>query len=119
MRRRAAVVVQVMLWLAALAASAMAHEIAALAGRAQRASVGLSCRGPAGRYFGTGTIIRPDGIILTSSTVLPPGASDIQVALADGQILRGTLITVDECVQAFVAGQTKVVASWRCAIPPH
>ena len=69
------------------------NEMAELARRGQGASVGLSCRGPGGRYFGTGTIIRSDGVILTSSTVLPPGEQrqlnqTLQDALAknkDGQ----------------------------------
>jgi len=77
--------------------------IPALALRARRASVGLSCRGPSGRYFGTGTIIREDGIVLTSSTVLPPGASDIRVYLPDGRILPATLVKVDEKLELALA----------------
>jgi len=80
-----------------------------LARRAQQAAVGLSCRGPAGRYFGTGTLIRSDGLILTSSTVLPPGASEITVTFADGTVLPGRLLAVDpkfEFALAKVDGRT-------------
>ena len=77
--------------------------IPTLALRARKASVGLSCRGPSGRYFGTGTIIREDGVVLTSSTVLPPGASDIRVYLPDGRILPATLVKVDERLELALA----------------
>ncbi len=74
-----------------------------LARRAQQASVGIVCRGPRGGYFGTGTIIRADGVILTSSTVLPPGASEIRVTLGDGRMVPASLLAVDtvkECALA-------------------
>jgi len=74
-----------------------------LARRAQQASVGIVCRGPRGGYFGTGTIIRADGVVLTSSTVLPPGATEIRVTLSDGRMVPAALLAVDtekECALA-------------------
>ena len=87
-----------------LGTSARAEEdLALLARRAQRASVGIVCRGPQGGYFGTGTIIRADGVILTSSTVLPPGATDIRVTLSDGRMLPATLLAVDTAKECALA----------------
>lgn len=66
---------------------------------AREAAVALTCKGPNGGYFGTGTIIRSDGIILTSSTVIPPGASEIKVFLSAGKILDGHMVAVDTALE--------------------
>lgn len=58
----------------------------ALNSRARPAVVGITCRAQNnGRYFGTGTVIHPDGYILTSTLVVPTGASKIEISLANGK----------------------------------
>ena len=79
------------------------EDLGPLSRRVRGAAVGLACRGPQGRYFGTGTVIRADGVILTSSTVLPPGASDIRVSLSDGRILTASLLKVDTATELALA----------------
>jgi S1-C subfamily serine protease len=58
----------------------------ALMKRARPAVVGITCRATNnGRYFGTGTVIHPDGYILTSTLVIPQGARSIEISLFDGK----------------------------------
>lgn len=58
----------------------------ALNTRARPAVVGITCRATNnGRYFGTGTVIHPDGYILTSTLVVPTGARNIEISLANGK----------------------------------
>ncbi len=78
-------------------------RLAFLAGTIRKAAVGLVCKGPNGNYFGTGTVIRNDGVILTSSTVLPPGASDIKAFMPDGRTLSVNLVTVDKKLEISLA----------------
>ncbi len=104
-----------------LCAPARAEEdVAALASRAQRAAVGIVCRGPQGSYFGTGTIIRSDGVILTSTTVLPPGAVGIFATLSDGRVVPATLLAVDtakECALAQIEGTYATCLPLRTEAP--
>jgi S1-C subfamily serine protease len=53
------------------------------------AVVGITCRRERLEYFGTGTIIDPAGLVLTSVTVVPEGASRILVYLRGGRIVPG------------------------------
>ena len=65
--------------------------------RVAPAIVGLSCRlGTRGRYFGTGVLIDPSGLILTSVTVVPPGARSIRVYLRGGREAAARLLLTDE-----------------------
>src|SRR4051794_9437365 len=56
------------------------------------AVVGLSCMGmsPAtqvkGNFFGTGVVVSADGLILTSTSVIPKDATEIKVYFTDGHI---------------------------------
>lgn len=53
--------------------------------KASPAIVGINCQTRRAQYFGTGAIIHKDGYILTSTTVVPPGASNIVVTTSDGK----------------------------------
>jgi S1-C subfamily serine protease len=57
--------------------------------------VGITCR-RGERFTGTGTIIDPSGLILTSTTVVPRDAVEIKVYLRGGRELEGKLVTVRE-----------------------
>lgn len=58
----------------------------ALNTRARPAVVGITCRATNnGKYFGTGTVVHPDGYILTSTLVVPTGARNIEISLANGK----------------------------------
>jgi len=59
------------------------------------AVVGISCR-RGERFAGTGTIIHPSGLVLTSTTVVPQDATDIRVYLKGGRSVEGKLILVRE-----------------------
>ena len=59
------------------------------------AVVGITCR-RGERFTGTGTIIHPSGLVLTSTTVVPRDATDIRVFLKGGRSVEGKLILVRE-----------------------
>lgn len=60
--------------------------------QASSAIVGINCHTRRATYFGTGTIVHADGYILTSTTVVPPGASQIEVVTSDGKKHEAKLI---------------------------
>lgn len=60
--------------------------------QASPAIVGINCRTRRATYFGTGAIVHADGYILTSTTVVPPGASQIEVTTFDGKKHQARLI---------------------------
>jgi serine protease Do len=46
-------------------------------------------------YYGTGTLIDPSGLVLSSVTVVPPGARSIRVFLAGGRLYSASLLHTD------------------------
>jgi S1-C subfamily serine protease len=64
--------------------------------RVSSAVVGLSCRqGVRGHYFGTGTIIDPRGLVITSTTVVPEDALHLKVFLHGGVLTTGKVVLTD------------------------
>jgi S1-C subfamily serine protease len=55
------------------------------------AVVGLTCRRE-GDYYGTGVLIDPAGLVMTSVTVVPQGARDIRVYLRGGRVATAELL---------------------------
>lgn len=51
-----------------------------------------SALGRRGTFYGSGTIVHPDGYILTSTLVVPPGAENIRVQLANGVFRSAELV---------------------------
>ncbi|MCG3179885.1 MAG: hypothetical protein BIFFINMI_02235 [Phycisphaerae bacterium] len=63
-----------------------------------RATVAITCRassGPGG-YLGTGIVIHPAGYVLTSTTVVPPGALDIRCNFVGALNRPARLVVADE-----------------------
>ena len=65
--------------------------------------VGLSCNGVVrannnikGNFFGTGAVVSADGLILTSTSVIPKDATEIKVYFTDGHIRPGEVKQSDE-----------------------
>ncbi len=93
-------------WTALLtvSASALARETAPpsqrfriLYDRAAPAVVGIRCTSGKDLYFGSGAIIDPAGLVLTSITVVPAGAKDIQIFVRGGASMSAEILkTVPE-----------------------
>jgi serine protease Do len=49
-----------------------------------------------GQYFGTGTVISPDGYILTSTSVVPSKGKEIKVYYRDGKVYDAELVGCEE-----------------------
>ncbi len=60
--------------------------------QASPAIVGINSSRGRNSWFGTGTIVHADGYILTSTTVVPPGVSRIEVITPDGKKHEAKLI---------------------------
>ncbi len=68
--------------------------------RASPAVVGVTCRGPSnGRYFGTGTIVDSRGVVLTSTSVVPEGASRIRIYLRGGRVLTAKPVRLEKSLE--------------------
>lgn len=64
------------------------------------AVVGISCKaklpnGMPGTYYGTGAVISPDGLVLTSVTVIPEGATEVKIYFTSGKVLTGEIRKID------------------------
>lgn len=68
-----------------------------MAARATASTVGLYCKKDGyASFFGTGTVIAEDGHILTSTTVIPPGAEEIMVVFANFSRRQGSIVESNE-----------------------
>ena len=77
--------------------------VRSLAEHCLKCTVGISCRlGELQSYFGTGAVITPDGHIITSTTVVPPGATDIVVMFPGFEMRPGVLTEANEALEATV-----------------
>ena len=76
---------------------AVQAEQSALAARVAPAIVAVEARlGPTGlRYFGSGVVLTPDGLVLTALSAAPPGARDIRARFADGAEFSADVIFCD------------------------
>ncbi|MBI4586949.1 MAG: serine protease [Planctomycetes bacterium] len=65
--------------------------------RAAPAVVGIRCTNGEDLYFGSGSIIDPAGLVLTSITVVPAGSKDIQIFVRGGASMGAEILkTVPE-----------------------
>ena len=60
------------------------------------AVVGITCRTPRSGYYGTGVVISVGGLILTSTTVVPKGATDIRIFFPGAMEKEAELLGQDE-----------------------
>lgn len=70
-------------------AKALESEVAAALPRLLAASVGLVVIGPDGGATGSGTVITPDGLVLTAGHVSGSAGASVTVWLADGTTVEG------------------------------
>ncbi len=81
-----------------------------------RATVGLSCEADQyDTYMGTGAVLSPDGYILTSTTVVPPGATKIKAIFYGGVVREAKIVETCENLEATLV---KVEASGLDCLPP-
>lgn len=65
------------------------------------AVVGITCRTkPEQGYFGTGVVVSADGLILTSTTVVPAGARDIRVFFPGTREEKAEIVGLDNDTEA-------------------
>jgi S1-C subfamily serine protease len=60
-------------------------------------------------YYGTGVVVSPEGLVLTSSTVVSAAARSVQVFFSDGRVMDGRVVSTDDktesCVLQVIQGQ--------------
>ncbi len=71
-----------------------------IVGKFGRAVVGISCRSERLDWYGTGVVISPDGLVLTSTTVVPADARQIHVWLMGGAVLQAELVATDKSTES-------------------
>jgi len=59
-----------------------------------------SVPGKSGKYYGAGCVVSPEGHILTASTAIPPGASEIHARFADGREVQLDELARDSSAEA-------------------
>ena len=62
-------------------------------------TVAISCKVERRPFFGTGSVISPQGYILTSTTVVPPGATQIIVLLSGEFQATAAIVGIDESLE--------------------
>jgi S1-C subfamily serine protease len=89
---------------AAPASAASGHSGALTLDELSGAIVAINCRkeGVRGGYLGTGTLVHPDGYVLTSTTVVPPEAVDIRCHFVDALNRPGRLVHADQTLELAV-----------------
>jgi len=64
------------------------------------AVVGITCRDAKGGFFGTGVVISPDGLVLTSTTTVPSGAINIKVYFMGAPDKEAKLVGTDAATES-------------------
>lgn len=62
----------------------------------RRSVVAIRARAPMGRFFGSGTLIGSDGLVLTVTGVAPPNSDEIEVLLTDGSRYKAEVVGYEE-----------------------
>src|ERR1700759_1310471 len=47
------------------------------------------------KFYGTGVVVSPDGLVLTSSTVVPATTKFVQVYFSDGKVMDAKVLATD------------------------
>jgi S1-C subfamily serine protease len=69
------------------------------------AVVGITCKrkdqrpDEPGEFFGTGTVVSPNGLILTATTVVPEDGENIKVYFVDGRVMPAEIRQVDKATE--------------------
>ena len=64
-------------------------------------TVGIYCsKEKYASFYGTGAVISPDGLVVTSTTVVPAGADEIKVVFAGPEIRDAKIVEVNEALEA-------------------
>ncbi|MCY3018542.1 MAG: serine protease, partial [Planctomycetota bacterium] len=56
----------------------------------------------AGFFYGTGVVVSPDGLVLTSSTVVPEATRTVQVFFPDGKVMEAKVLALDQGTESCV-----------------
>ena len=90
-------------------AQSESRQVSAIFEEASPAVVAITChKGTNEQYFGTGTIIDPRGIVVTSVSVIPKDAQHIRVYLRGGRVLPArSLLVVPEKEMALAEIEVK------------
>lgn len=84
-------------------AAAGSRSIAEIFESVSPAVVGLSCRREREEgvelYYGTGTIIDPTGLVITSTTVIPRDGDEIRVYLREGRVVPGKPVFAEDATE--------------------
>jgi S1-C subfamily serine protease len=73
-----------------------------IADRVLAATVGISCTSGGGSFRGTGTIISPEGHVLTATSVVPADATGIRVMLPGFAVREARVVAVDTDLTATI-----------------
>ena len=100
-RRDACLTCLVAVWAMAVSAAEPPSSVALVAEGVLRCTVGISCTTvDGGSFSGTGAVITPAGHVLTSTSVVPPGAKDVRVLFPDFVRRDATVVEIDESLAA-------------------
>lgn len=70
------------------------------------AVVGITCEllidGRKQGYFGTGVLVSPTGLILTSTTVIPPGSTSIKIFRKGGEVMNAKIVEHDDKTESIL-----------------
>jgi S1-C subfamily serine protease len=76
------------------------HDLHRIAEAGNKGVVAIYCmRDEWETYYGTGTVISPDGYILTSTTVVPEGVTNIFVHFTDLRVLEAKVVEINEALE--------------------
>jgi len=52
------------------------------------------------KFYGTGVVVSPDGLVLTSSTVVPATTKFVQVYFSDGKVMDAKVLATDDATES-------------------
>jgi putative serine protease PepD len=83
------------------------------------AVVAVQCRTPSSTqgFYGTGVVVSPQGLVVTSSTVVPATARSIQVFFPDGHVMDAKVLATDDATESCVLQVTMSASETQKSLP--
>lgn len=69
------------------------------------------------KFYGTGVVVSPEGLVLTSSTVVPAATKFVQVYFSDGKVFDAKVLATDDATESCALQVIQPPGEGRKALP--
>src|SRR5690348_836951 len=68
-------------------------------------------------FYGTGVVVSPEGLVLTSATVVPAGTKTVEVLFTDGRVMNAKVLAFDNTTESCLLQITRGTEESKTPLP--